>query len=566
MTQEILSYSDGCLILDASLSSEAFARIHIENEEGFLVSFEDGKASFGRWKFERNFKDEQDRVFFEGPAFAGKTLSSIFQTGTDAESFRAGAAVITALTSLIQEEGCEDHQGSVGAGGIFVSDDYKRVLICPQDLFSRCCSRKDPETQSELQGIWENKALFGKAALSFTRAAIAYRAFTGKNAFSAVELTERQADIHDRNFIPSHLLNSSLEPDLSAAIDDGFTVSEKLSEESRERRFLTEKEKEEIERSKLIISSFPLQDTIEALQKIEKEGRPSLSTDQAEAVTKWQSSKRRKVFAARFIRRNQKRLIVAAIAAVVAASVAANFHRENGKLATTLGLTAEQTVQTLYTGIHRSDVGIIREVYKGKGRKDLLEIVSGYFITYRQRLAFNQDDATVSPAAWLFLQNQTNYWMYGVTNFYIEGQKREFPFAYPVRNDKKKPLTKENGGGQKGETRKVSVSYNLVHTDSSNRIVISSVTDTVTVKWNSKRWIVTAISGKTATESVSMKTLREKYGTILEETGSDIRTAARLLQNTYHWIPEESELYDGALTMVKDYSIKAASDFLENQK
>ncbi len=556
--------------MNSGLSSQAFARINTESEEGFLIDFSTGKAQIEKWKFEHNFIGENETVFFSSPAGSGKTLSAIFSQKDKREISRGAGAAIAALSALISEksfentgDSLEEAFTSVGAGGIYISDDFKQVMIAPCHFFARCATRQKANLSAPIQGIWENKALTANNALAFTRGAIAYRALAGNTPFTEEDLTKRQADILDRNFLPMELARPDLGEEITSAINESLALVPSLRIAPGEKRFVTEKQKEDEAHNKVVVETFPLESILQEL-KNDETNEKMLTAEQMETVTRWLKSKKRSVTLHRFVRRNQKQLTVAIIGVIVAISVAGNFHRENGKLATSLGLTPAQTAQTLFTGIHKSDVTIIREVFKGSNRNDLLEIVSGYYVTYKQRLAFNQDDATVSPASWLFLQNQTNFWMYGITNFKVEGEKVEFPYSYPRRRDKMDKLSPENGGGtKKGQETEVTVSYNLVHTDSSNRVTISKETDTVSLRWNGKRWIIRKIQGQNTNSSVTLKQLHEAYGKALENNQNDIIAAAAELRETYPWIPEESELADGARQMEKDYHIKAATDYLD---
>ena len=102
-------------------------------------------------------------------------------------------------------------------------------------------------------------------------------------------------------------------------------------------------------------------------------------------------------------------------------------------------------MQTLLTGIHKADVTIIQEIAKGQEAKSLIQQVSGFYVTNKQRLAMDEKDGTLTPAGWLFFRGTTDFWQYGITNLTIDGIQTSSNFDYPKRKDKKIPLKEENG-------------------------------------------------------------------------------------------------------------------------
>ena len=229
-----------------------------------------------------------------------------------------------------------------------------------------------------------------------------------------------------------------------------------------------------------------------------------------------------------------------------------------------MGLTSEQTVQTLLTGIHKADVTIIQEIAKGKEAKSLIQQVSGFYVTNKQRLAMDEKDGTLTPAGWLFFRGKTDFWQYGITNLTVDGIQTSSNFDYPKRKDKKTPLKEENGKTlKKGDETSHEVSYNLIYNEGEPIITVLTTTENVHLVWNGKRWIIRKISGtgKTFRNSYSVKNYKKDYLDCLEKTGENVKKAAELLRQKYDFVPSEMDLKDEVPYMIKKYNSSAAKEF-----
>ena len=561
MKTQIVSIENDKIILSTSLHSDAFGRTQYTqeiDEAGFVATVPlhtddcDG-VTFDRWKFDGTQTDTDDIAAYVGKSFgAGKTLYEIFESG-DAEKIKQAAwATCSALTSALSQKIPMD---AVGAEGIVVSlqEDCATVQFMPAQLFDRSALNTRGD-YADFQGFFIRKGVVGAESLLFTRAVIAYRALCGTLPFSERDLSKRQADIFDANFTPSYMLVNGLDAHLISAIDCGLQVSAELKPLPGERRFVNEKD---VAKRKKIISAAERFSLSTFKAELESSSRKPEISESDFSARREQFLKKQKttVRRRRFLRRNHNRIIVGAVAVILGAWAVISFHRGNQQLATTKGLTSWQTTQALYATIHRSNVPHLQEIAKGKKMKNLRQIVSGFYVTNRSRFTMNQDEATVSPAEWLFLKNKTNFWMYGLTQLAIDGTEADENFAYPTRGDHPQPLTEENGVTlRRSQTVSHTAEYYLINNDDA-RININKTTDTVTLTWKRNRWIVTEIKSKSQPLFVFTKNFKADFQNALNETGNDVFKATDILREKYEWIPAEKSLQSGETLLKSRFSL-----------
>ena len=132
--------------------------------------------------------------------------------------------------------------------------------------------------------------------------------------------------------------------------------------------------------------------------------------------------------------------------------------------------------------------------------------------------------------------------MYGITNLTIDGKKFDVTKDFPRRKDKPKPLSSEDGVSlKKGDEKKLRADYFLVMNEETF-IDAQKVSETVTVRWDGKRWRVTEISGNSEIARVKMKEFWEDYKIALQETDGNVPSAAERLRSKYDWIPSKAEI------------------------
>lgn len=572
------------LILSTSLDEKSFGRTDLGKmimEKGSIAFFHaDGTAEYRQWQFDSTRTMPDGTVTFEGSAFEGNTLLSLFQAEADktADSKETQSREIYALKALDEiirkidtTEAESDSKATLpGAEGIIVSpvsnNGECKVLVLPGKLFEQCA--ENSSSYGAFQGIFCHRGLDGIEAALFTRAAIAYRIATGKYAFTETSLEKRQADFTDSNFIPVEYEVNGIAQNLAEAINAGLCVKRKKRIIPGEKRFANEKKERErlevMDKARALNAGLVEKSLTELSDAPQNKAGDASDCEFKSKREKFIKKHTRQVKLHRFYSQNNRRIWISAVAIAAALSFIINFGRENRKLATSTGLSSTQTVQLLFTGINNADVTIVQEIAKGKDSKALIQKLAGFFVTNKQRSALDEKNGTLTPAQWMFFKGKTDYWQYGVTDLKIDGKKYTPLSSYPRRMDKNKPLSEEDGRIlEKGDETVRSVSYNLVHNDGETVIAVDSAEEEVTLKWNGTRWIVRSIKGASRSSSYKAKTYRQDYTDALESSGDDINQAAELMRQKYKFAPRQDDIMLAAPYMAEKYNNTAAKEMLK---
>ncbi len=564
MDKSFLSLTDNKITLNSYLDEKAFGHTDLGkklDESGFLVKIFSDRCETCSWNFETITTGSDGLVRFEGEFKADYTLEQDF-------SEENGIAALKACDLFISSNTFEENNYPVlpGAGGIVInrssSEDCTQVLLLPGRIVDECTSNS--RDYGEIQGKYLNKGLERKLSALFTRAVIAYRIYTKRFPFTETDLEKRQEDITDRNFIPSKYQVPAADLKLCEIIDAGLSVKGKKRIAAGEKRFQNEKAEKlrllNVARAELLTS----ESVAEGIKGRGTEEDASF----VKSKTKFTSRQTKIIKTVRFYRRNNKRIGFCAVIMIAALYTFNSFHKTNMKKATSMGLTSIETVETLYTGMARTDVTVVDEVIKGKNMKPFSEAVTIFYLENRQPMAWDPETATLTPSQWLFFEGKKNYRQFGITNFMIDGKDANVEFNYPVRKDRKKPLGQQEGINLvKGQTITHQVSYNLIQyrKEDAEETLLSIIrkNEEVTLKWTGKKWI--AVDTRD-TKEVRIDTIRlEEYKASLKEcienSGNDLHQAFGLMRTKYNFIPREDELKAGGKTLYAKYKIKAAGEY-----
>ena len=536
----LVKIEDDVIQLSSSLKEANFGRTDLGNsidEKGYVITVNDD-LSIGceEWTFTNTKIGSDGIVYFEGKTpfhFTGSTLFNLLEQNDDAAK-KAKKDSMLAITYLLKEE-----KAFGGAMGILYSeeDGKGRIIALPANLFERCARNSSEYGQN--QGIFVNRSLSGFKAGLFTRSVIAYKALSGVYPFTQTDLEKRQNDITDFNFVPLQYMVSGIDSELADSINAGLKTVNPVKERRTKKLNTEDKALIQIEQNLNKAKSFSVKAFVEQLQKATSTADAEFNRKRDEFIRK----QKRQIGAKRFLRRNKNRIIGTAAALVIALNVIYSFNKSNGLLATSLGLTAEETARTFYTGIHKSDVPLLQEIAKGSKMKNVINITAGFYVTNRQRVIMDEKEGTLSPVEFLQKKGDTDYWQYGITDLTLDGTPYPAVFDYPRRNDKKAPLKSEKGEKLvKGQTKQIEASYNLVHYDGANVIAVNKVTETLTLRWNGRRWIVRGVEGKSKNSLWKVKSYKADITLALQESGGDLVKACDILRQKYDFIPRADEL------------------------
>ena len=557
--------------LSSFLEENSFGRTDLGklvSEKGILAEFHDnGTIETEEWFFNGNHTAQSKTVYFEGDASSvNKTLLQVMEETSDSRSKDKAVQVLKVMDLILEK----NLTVIPGPAGILLSDNLSatsgKVLFLPANLFDRCM--ENSREYGTLQGSFVHKGLSGLESSLFTRSAVAYRILADKNAFPEKNLEKRQSDFYDRNFIPVEYEVNGIPETLSSALNAGLKVKAKKLPVPGERRFVNKKEEDERLKNLKHASEYTARQ-IELFLTLPDSQKKNLLSEKAfeEKRNAFKKKQKRIISAKRFYERNSRKIWGTAIAAVVCIYAFNSFHQGNLKLATTMGLNSRETVESLYTAINRTDVSALQEITKGKGTKDMRLIVSADYVTSRQRLAVSEKSGTLTPAQWLFFKGKSDFWQYGVTNLKIDGENGSVEFNYPIRKDKKEPLLIQDGKPlKKGDEKTHSVTYNLVRYNGESIIEVARATETVTLKWNGKRWLVTDAKGKVRNNTYKTEEYRKDWIDAVKECDNNLHKAREILAAKYSFVPREDEMVQAAPYLIKQYNNSAAKDFLSQSK
>ena len=229
--KDFLLIENGKIKLSSGLDEIKFGKTKfssIISQQGMLF---DGE-NFTPWTFDevKSFEvSENDNkiVFYCGNSVfsdKAKTLLDYFEDGDREKMFTAAFEVCKALTKAAVEK---NSIPIIGAGGIIVdiSQEKAKILFLPQTLFINSCAGLSAKDKANLLGCWINETLTDLPAICFLRATIAYTMLTGQFPFPQVDVTERNADILDKKFLPLEMRLPNVPPKLAKEINEALWLT-----------------------------------------------------------------------------------------------------------------------------------------------------------------------------------------------------------------------------------------------------------------------------------------------------------------------------------------------------
>ncbi|MCQ2249210.1 MAG: hypothetical protein MJZ50_09390 [Treponema sp.] len=511
---------DGNSYFDTNMAPEVFARTgytaHIR-EKGVLGELKDGKWILSPWSFIETF-EKDEKLYLKGPAFDGSSLESIFETDDKNQGLHESClAAISVLEAGLKEKApCS----CIGAGGILVSHDRTQVLILPRKLFTAAVSKLTQDEFNLAQGYYTNPVFLGEDAVRFTQAVIAYRLLSGKFPFPEAETNRRTLDVIDRNFVPLEY-----ESAIPAAPVADFT----------DKAFSKKK------------CQFPFK-TLESISPAElcqRKADGSLRDSAAGGRRKrFMKLRAKRVAAKRFIRRNKIGLAICGLVGILMGLASSSLYRTAMDKATTKGLTAFDTVKMYYSAVNTMDADAASRCLS-KELKFHADHLSQITATYKTRAAYNMDFETVFPAVWL-VKNNVYHYIYGLSNFCIEGTNTESIFEGPAKKTKPQVVTNADGTvPEDGSKATFTVDYYIWDTIGEDSINVSKKRDLVTLTFIEDKWIITGIESTEDKRHFSFSEFKDGYiGCTTDDSRlpEEILHARSVLSQKYDFMPTEYEI------------------------
>lgn len=570
---------NGTVFLDTGRSEEAFGKsnlaVSLNRDAGFFVKFmaqDEAVSNQGSgekiecfpWKFSQIQSDADGTVVLSGKLNESACLDNGFEEaellpvdcafGDAGTGRKAILSVIKAAGGLLKSDAGFDF-AAVGAGGIFAGNGW--VLFLPKGIFETCLNSLPLEQQAEKNGCYIFMGLTGKNSLCFLRSVLAYRLLCGRLPFEQKNEEKRQNDILDSLFLPVEFAVNGVDLTLAKAVDSALLPK--------------------VDSSDSLQSEFPLEILEKELDRLSNGSRNSdasevsckksglLSDEEFKVASeKFFRSYVRKVKFIRFVKRNKFSLIALAVCLLVASSFVGTTLKRLANLPTTEGLTAFETVQQFYSGIHNLDAELLMETGKGSDVKGIINVVSAMFVTNKTREGYSANK-TFSPERWLCVEPVSNPgkmpWIYGLSNAEamesLGGSSAKVVDLHPQvfkRFEKKNALPEGEGLLQNGDKTEFSVRYYRIFTQGDDSVVtVEKVADSVETSFKKDRWVVERIDSQVLeTSEFALKDLTLRYSELFEKCGRNHEETARLMRAEFSWLPDVLQVEEERARLMQD--------------
>lgn len=548
-------------ILNSFLSEYSFGKIQYTlnlNDAGILAESEKKEFSqnlnfkFSEWKFSGTESEPKSgNVLFTGKGFEGRTILAILQSNSKGEKARAIFAYSACVAQAVKQ-GAE--LPANGAGGILYGETKNkiRILFLPPNIFEFSARNAGDSEYQKLQGVWQDQNFLSKnkndannaRALLFTRAVFIYNALSGELPFPKENLEERQADILDANYLPlenkingvSEILSNALSFDLERASSksDSAQIKEQLLDGERNFCF------EELRRELALEKNGDVADA---------QRKPKLSDAEFKALAKKiLSQKNTRAEASRTFRRNATQFTVGVILLIAILITSHYIRKDNLTKPTTLSLSARETVEVFFTGMHTVDINLMQYSSKGKSAQHLSDSVGNIHVASKMRSAYSQESGILSPEMWLYEPELQDSWQFGLTNFLLGENGTSLEAAdnrkiAPRRLEKPAPISEKNGA-----KKTFDISFFRVHSEGpESDISAEKFWGTVETTFVKNRWLLTEANLNSEENKISMREFEAERKSALEQSGGDAIAAAEILREKYEWIPTQAAMHNAQI-------------------
>lgn len=544
--KQILTIENDLLKLNTHLTEYSFGKTKSYNitEQGFIFD----KNSFLPWSFrevksylEQNENKEENHIVYfigENPfTNNAKTLSQFFEDNSFSnEKLQAVKLIISAINFACVNS---IDLPKIGAGGILIDLSQEKVFFAPESLFLSSVNFYSKEEYLLIHEGWINSSLNGLPFLCFERAVIIYYLLTNKFPFSSISITERNADILDKKFLPLDLLFPSIDSFFANKINKSLRLNSNV--------VLIPGKKQ---KGKSSDDLTPEKDfSIEKLDSIYEEiSQNNLETIDEEKIQNYLKNQQSKVNTKRTLRRNVSLILTSICSFLIILLIIINTIKSKQDEFTSKGLTSTQVVQAFFYGVNTKDTVLLTNFTKGKKISSYIDSVGSVFVLDKQRKAYQYDNGFATPENWLIycnsLEKFDNSGLYGITNLKINGEQKELYVEMLKQNQKPLPVTDDYGNEipNKTQTQHL-VQYFLLHTEGEeNNFIIEQITEVFTLTFAKNRWQITNIETESKVIPVRCNEFKNEYVNSLEKNNGDVITTAEELRIKYNWLPTKYAL------------------------
>lgn len=533
------------VLLNTGLTETAFSKsTHGINfsESGLLVRFNlfENNFQFAPWSFSGTTvetQDGKDFVCFEGEAFSGATALSVI-TGQDKDK----AARLTFALSRTYSKVIDTKTAlpCVGLGGIFYNEKISKknaalyqieLLFLPEFLFDFSASNFGEKDYSLNQGYWQNKALTGNNYHIFTQGVLLYRSLAEIFPFMKTQTQARQEDIIDSNFIEIENLVNGINRNLAANINMCFHIDNQY------------------ERDKTLINSDLLKAELGlnddgTVTPVERKSKLSQNAFE-QKLKKKEKSKNLKIMQKRLIKKYSAVIIISLIAFIAAFRYGKNIYMDSLKKPVAKTLTATEAIETFYSGFHQLDTPLMHLVAKGPDTTEIINMITTIYVAGCTRIAYESKCYTITPELYLTRPELVESWVFGITDFKIDGKPAYNRFM-PISKDQYKTLKKQ---GQvrhlkNGITETHTVTYNMVYSSGTyTPYTVTRCTSSITCTYIKDQWYITDVKTENTESKYQQELFLNDY-TASYKAFKDPKLAVQAMREKYDWLPDQRAMDD----------------------
>ena len=553
---------EGEIRLNSGLNEYSFGKTNyftLLPETGYI--FENN--NFEKWNFSgvNSYKDNlrtekpnddpdsDERVYYCGKnplSEKAKSLLDFFNEDSD-NLFKAVVITVTAMTVAAKNN---INLPIVGAGGIIVDTDLEKVLFLPEDIFKYSTNLlSDKEYFYENSG-WTNKTITGIPAICYERALIAYKLLTKRFPYQAIDETERNADILDKNFLPLELCIEGINQDFAKEINRAL----KLNSTSVS---IPGKKKKGVDSEDLTIHpDFNIDNLKEAWDLSVK---LNISENEiAEKSANYIKNQKTKIEAKRKLRRNTTSIIIGVCVALLIIIMAISTGRQQNNQFTSKGLTSTEVLQVYFQGVNKQNTKQMIPMSKGEDGNRLIDKVTEVDLLEKQISSFTKDTVYANPENWLL--NVTNnerfslLRVFGISNLKIDGMAAEYPVEIYRKSQHPVAVTEENNKALLQEDNiSHNVEYYFLQTNPDDfSIYVQKVSEVCTLTYKNEKWLITEISSNKENVNVDTEKFKEDYFMSLAKNNNNITMVLNELREDYPWLPSDYAVEQEVMAIMEE--------------
>ncbi len=542
----IVYSEDDTIFIKTSLTPDEAAKSHLQNKltaKGFRADFINGSWNFNFWSFE-NTTEQNNKIFFTGKGFSGTTLAAIIR------SFDTKTPDVRPLVYLASSKVCHALNDALkqnidiplnGAEGIFISEDLNSIIFFPEEIFKSCIQNLNEEARLELDELYKNSYLSKSDGIKFVQAAIAYKILTGNFPYTNSSIEQRNEDILDKNYRSIKNTVWALDSKLQEAIDSALQKNSNSKEKSK-----NEFPVKSFYRELGLTENGELSANGELLPVIRKS---SVSQDDfLRESEKEEKSRIKKLNLKRNLKKNKSKIIITISALCTAIFVSLTYSISQMSKPTTTGLTSMQTIEMFYSAFNMLDVDAEQQSSTRSSGSKNVNIISNIYVSSKTRSMYEPLKETLPPALWLLKNNEQKAYMFGLTQFTVDGIKQSIFFKGPQKKFSGKKLTEQEGLVlKKGQKENHTAHFYFVSSDAEGFVNIMEETDKITLTFNGNRWLISELESSTSEiTELSLKEFITTYKEFFYDTENSVLENANNLRLIYPWLSANSEIIEAA--------------------